>query len=166
MSGLIRSRRIALCAGVGFALMCGNAWAQDPGQPSDIGSSVPATLAVTLGAPAGFGAFQPGVAHDYLAATSANVTSSAGNAALIVQDTSPYYTNHLVNGSDALSQELQVKNNDGAYQTMPAGLRFWGGPTANEVVPVELKQSITATEPLRTGTYSKSLVFTLSTTAP
>jgi len=113
-----------------------------------------------------FGNFQPGVAHDYLASTTANVTSSAGNAALIVQDTSPFWTNHLVNGSFALSQELQVKNNFGDYQTMPAGLRFWSGPTASEAVPVELKQSITASEPLRVGSYTKSLIFTLSTTAP
>jgi hypothetical protein len=165
MSGFIRSRRIALCAGVGFALLCGNAWAQSPDQQSTLGSAVPATLAVTL-APVSFGNFQPGVARDYLASTTATVTSSAGNAALIVQDTSPFYTNHLVNGSSALSQELQVKNNFGNYQTMPAGLRFWSGPTAGEAVPVELKQSITANEPLRTGSYTKSLVFTLSTTEP
>src|ERR1044072_7353736 len=113
MAGFIRGRRVALCAGVGFALVCGTASAQSPTQSSSIGSTVPATLAVTLGAPVSFGAFQPGVARDYLASTTATVTSSAGNAALIVQDTNPYYTNHLVNGAFALSQEVQVKNNFG-----------------------------------------------------
>jgi hypothetical protein len=49
---------------------------------------------------------------------------------------------------------------------MPAGLRFWGTPTASEAVPVDFRQSIGATDPLRTGTYSKTLTFTLSTTAP
>src|SRR3954452_15160239 len=140
MAGFIRGCRVALCAGVGFALVCGNASAQSPEQPSNIGSTVPATLSVALGAPVSFGAFQAGTARDYMATTTATVTSSAGNAALIVQDTSPYYTNRLVNGAFALSQELQVKNNFGAYQTMPAGLRFWGAPTAGEVVLVEFKQ--------------------------
>jgi hypothetical protein len=83
-----------------------------------------------------------------------------------VQDTSPYYTNRLVNGTYALAQELQVRNTFGAYQTMPAGLRFWGAPTASENVPVELKQPIGASDPLRSGTYSKTLTFTLSTTTP
>jgi len=49
---------------------------------------------------------------------------------------------------------------------MPAGLRFWGGPTAGEVVPLELKQSIGANDPLRSGSYGKTLTFTLSTTNP
>ena len=38
-----------------------------------VGGSVPATLALTLGAPASFGAFTPGVDHDYTASTTANV---------------------------------------------------------------------------------------------
>jgi hypothetical protein len=33
-------------------------------------------------------------------------------------------------------------------------------------VTIELRQSIGATEPLRTGRYSKELTFTLSTTTP
>ena len=34
---------------------------------------MPATLALTLGAPASFGAFTPGVAREYTATTTANV---------------------------------------------------------------------------------------------
>ena len=37
------------------------------------GGSVPATLSLTLGAPASFGAFTPGVARDYIASTTATV---------------------------------------------------------------------------------------------
>jgi hypothetical protein len=33
-------------------------------------------------------------------------------------------------------------------------------------VPITFKQSIAANEPLRTGAYSKTLTFTLSTTTP
>jgi hypothetical protein len=131
-----------------------------------VGGTVPATLALTLGAAPSFGAFTPGVAKDYFASSELTVTSSAGDAALIVQDASPFYTNRLVNGTFALANELQVKNNAGAYQTMPAGLRFWGGPTASEKVPLELKQSIGANDPLRSGSYSKTLTFSLSTTTP
>ena len=35
----------------------------------DVGGTVPATLSLTLGAPATFGAFTPGVAKDYTATT-------------------------------------------------------------------------------------------------
>ena len=127
---------------------------------------MPATLSLSLASQPSFGAFTPGVAKDYLAAATATVTSSAGDAALIVQDPSPVFTNHLVNGTFALAQQLQVKNQAGAFQTLPAGVRFWGGPVAGESVPLEFKQSIGAGEPLRTGSYSKTLTFTLSTTTP
>jgi hypothetical protein len=140
--------------------------AQGGTYPVNVVGAVPATLSLTLGAPATFGSFVAGTAQTYNASTTATVTSSAGNAALIVQDTSPYYTNHLVNGAYALQDELQVQNNFGTYQTMPAGLRFWGNPTASEVVPVNLRQRIEANEPLRSGSYNKALTFTLSTTAP
>ena len=48
----------------------------------DVGGTVPATLALTLGGPASFGAFTPGVTKDYTATSAANVVSTAGNAAL------------------------------------------------------------------------------------
>ena len=48
------------------------------------GGTVPATLALTMGAPASFGAFTPGVDKTYTAATTATVTSTAGDAALNV----------------------------------------------------------------------------------
>ena len=147
--------------------------ANDPNVPrcwndteGTVGGTVAPTLSLTLGAPASFGAFTPGVARDYTASTTATVTSSAGNAALIVQDPSAFYTNHLVNGSSALAQPLQVRNSTGAFGTMPAGVKFWGAPTAAENVPIEFRQSIGANEALRTGSYGKPLTFTLSTTAP
>ena len=37
---------------------------------------------------------------------------------------------------------------------------------SNDVVTVGFKQAIGATEPLRTGSYAKTLTFTLSTTNP
>ena len=39
-------------------------------------------------------------------------------------------------------------------------------PVSNDQVTIGLRQAIAANEPLRTGTYSKALTFTLSTTTP
>ena len=50
--------------------------------PGTVGGTVPATLSLTLGTAASFGAFTPGVARTYTASTTATVTSSAGDAAL------------------------------------------------------------------------------------
>src|SRR5690242_15685359 len=73
------------------------------------GGTVPATLSLTLGAPATFGAFVPGAAADYAASTTANVISTAGDAALAVSDASAVATGHLVNGTFSLAQPLRVK---------------------------------------------------------
>ena len=66
--------------------------------------TVPATLALTLGAPATFGAFTPGVAKEYTATTTANVISTAGDAALTVSD-----PGHLTNGAFSLPEPLRVE---------------------------------------------------------
>ena len=42
----------------------------------------------------------------------------------------------------------------------------YSGPISNDSVTLAFKQSIGANEALRTGTYSKTLTFTLSTTNP
>jgi peptidoglycan/xylan/chitin deacetylase (PgdA/CDA1 family) len=119
--------------------------------PGDVGGSVPATLSLTLGAPATFGAFAPGVAKDYVASTTATVTSSAGDAALTVSD-----PGHLTNGAFALPQPLRVE----------LAKASWDGPAANEAVAIMFKQRVEATDALRTGAYSRTLVLTLSTTTP
>jgi hypothetical protein len=117
-----------------------------------VGGSVPATLSLTLGAPASFGAFTPGVAKDYAAQTSATVTSTAGDAALSVAP-SPAY---LANGSFSLPEPLQVTLSKAS----------WTAPVSNDPVTIAFKQHINASDPLRTGTYAKTLTFTLSTTTP
>ena len=134
-----------------------------------VGGTVPATLALTLGAPAAFGAFTPGVARDYTASTTATVISTAGDATLTVADPSPTNTGHLVNGAFALPQPLQAGaggRRPGRRLAAPTTLKTWSAPTSNEAVTVNFKQSIGANDALRTGTYSKTLTFTLSTTTP
>jgi hypothetical protein len=123
--------------------------------------TVPATLSLTLGGGISFGAFQPGVARDYTATTTANVISSAGDAALTVADPSSVATGRLVNGSFALAQPLLA---GGSH--LPAVVKTYSAPVSNDSVAIEFKQSIGANEPLRTGTYAKTLTFTLSTTNP
>ena len=74
---------------------------------------MPATLSLTLGAPATFGAFTPGVAREYTASTTATVISTAGDATLTVADPSTTAPGRLVNGSFALAQPLQASGRRG-----------------------------------------------------
>jgi uncharacterized protein YjiK len=130
---------------------------------------VPAQLALTLGGPATFAPFMAAVAKDYEAQTTATVTSTGGDAALSVVDAGPVAPGHLVSGTFALPQALQVNANGGAYRPVsgtPAGLLTYAGPVSGDVVNVGLKQTIGATDALRTGAYAKTLTFVLSTTTP
>ena len=128
------------------------------------------TLSLTLGAAAGFGAFTPGVQRDYDASTTATVISSAGDGTLSVADASSTATGHLVNGAFSLPVALQV----GVGGTLapvggsadPTSLKTYTGPASNDAVAVNFRQRINANDALRTGAYSKTLTFTLSTTAP
>ena len=135
-----------------------------------VGGTVPPVLALTLGAPASFGAFTPGVAREYSASTTANVISTAGNAMLSVADPSDTATGRLVNGAFSLPQALRAS---GGGEFLPVGgvaapitLRTWSGPVSNDAPTIAFRQAIGAGDALRTGTYSKTLTFTLSTTAP
>jgi hypothetical protein len=139
---------------------------------STIGGTVPATLALTLGVPASFGSFTPGVSKDYVASTTATVTSTAGDATLTVADPSPTATGHLVNGAYSLPQSLQASGaTGGTYapvggSSAPTTLKVWNGPASNDSSTVRFKQTIGDRDALRTGTYAKTLTFTLSTTNP
>jgi hypothetical protein len=115
------------------------------------GGSVPATLSLTLGANASFGAFTPGIDKDYTASTAANVISTAGDATLTVSD-----PGHLMNGTFALPSPLEVTFSKSS----------WTAPVSNDPVTITFKQHIGAGDALRTGAYTKTLTFTLSTTTP
>ena len=95
---------------------------------------MPATLSLTLGAPASFGAFTPGVAREYTASTNATVISTAGDAALTVSDPSSNAPGRLVNGSFSLPQPLRV-----AGSSLPATVKTYAAPVSNDVVTVELQ---------------------------
>src|SRR3954466_13410660 len=139
---------------------------------STVGGSVPATLALTMGTPANFGPFTPGLGKDYFATTAANVISTAGDATLSVADPSANNTGHLVNGTFALPSALQAAGSTaGTYAAVggssaPTTLKTWAGPVSNDPVNISFKQTIASNDALRTGTYAKTLTFTLSTTTP
>jgi endo-1,4-beta-xylanase len=133
----------------------------------EAGATVPATLSLTLGSAAGFGAFTPGVGKDYDTSVAANVISTAGDASLSVSDpgASP---GRLVNGAFALGQPVQAAIS-GVFAPVgaaPLTLHGYSGPVSNDALTIRLKQTIAANEPLRTGAYGKTFTFTLSTTAP
>jgi hypothetical protein len=145
-----------------------------PSGSTGVSGTVPATLALSLGSPADFGTFQPGVAHDYLAQTTATVTSTAGDATLSVADPDTAHPGHLVNGAFVMPQALQVgavRTGSGAIPYNPLGasplaLLTYNGPVSNDGLTIGFKQPVAANDALRTGSYSKTLTFTLSTTTP
>ncbi len=149
---------------------------QSTDTPGDVGGSVPATLALTLGSPAAFGPFTPGVTKTYAADMTANVISTAGDATLSVADPSSTATGHLVNGAFSLPSPLQAGATSAvATGAMPAAvggsanpttLLTYAAPVSNDAVTVSFQQAIGANDALRTGTYSKTITFTLSTTTP
>ena len=144
-------------------------------EPLGVTANVPAQLSLSLGNPAAFGAFTPGTAKDYTANTTANVVSTAGDGALSVSDPSTNVPGHLVNGAFSLPQAVQAQATSAGgtgsasfvpVSGTPATLLTYTGPVSNDSVTLNFKQPIGANDGLRTGTYSKTLTFTLSTTNP
>jgi hypothetical protein len=145
-----------------------------------VGGDAPPTLNLTLGSPASFSPFIPGLSRDYSSSMTASVTSTAENAALTVADPSATATGRLVNGAFSLTSPLQagaVSTYEYAVKPMipmgsvgssaaPYTLLNYNGPVGLDSVTLNFKQSIAETEALRTGGYSKTLTFTLSTTNP
>ena len=157
----------------GLALLLNGVSAVSVEQP--VGATVPATLSLSLGTPnANLGAFIPGVAGTYSSTIPANVISTAGDAALSVTDPSTTATGHLVNGAFSMPAALQVRatnaaNPNTAFAVLGSGqlgLLSYGGPVSNDAVTVGFRQTVAANDALRTGVYSKTLTFTLSTNQP
>jgi hypothetical protein len=77
--------------------------------------------------------------------------STAGDAALSVSGPA-----HLTNGAFSLASPLEVALSKAA----------WTAPVTHDPVTIGFRQHIGANEGLRTGSYSTTLTFTLSTTNP
>jgi hypothetical protein len=139
----------------------------------DVGGTVVATLTLTLGPAATFGAFTPGVDGVYTASSTADVVSTAADALLTVSDPDTAHPGHLVNGSYTLPQPLQLRATKAdttgtAFNPIGSSLNLlsWSAPVSHDAVTLDYQQAIGANDPLRTGTYAKTLTFTLSTTQP
>ena len=97
-------------------------WGVNP-HPAPVGGTVPAVLSLQLGS-ASFGAFTPGVARDYTATSAGTVTSTAGNALLLVLRPGPPDERGL-----ALPDPLRVSLSKAS----------WSGPVSNDAVTVDLR---------------------------
>ena len=136
---------------------------------TNVVATVPTILGLTLAPTTALGAFTPGVTKDYTATTSARVTATTGDATLSVSDRSASNAGRMVNGTSALPRPLEISVGAGTFSPVGATallLKSWSGPTSIEQVPLTVKQSIVDTDPLRAGTYGKTLTFTLATTTP
>ena len=104
------------------------------------------------------------------------MTSSAGDATLSVADPSATATGRLVNGSVRAHaaaagarhqrREPRSRRSRRSAAAHPLTLLTYTAPISLDQVTIGLRQAILANEPLRTGLYSKTLTFTLSTTTP
>ena len=118
--------------------------------PVGVGGTVPPTLSMSLGPAASVRRVHPGVSSEYTASTTANVISTAGDAALTVAD--PGHHQRLVPARAAAAGADHAGDVD--------------GPVSNAPVAILFKQPIGANEPPRTGNLHQTLTFTLSTTQP
>jgi hypothetical protein len=157
-----------------------------PTASSTVGASVAGTLGLSVSTAApNLGAFVAGQAQTYTASLTSNVTSTAQAASLTAVDSSSTFTGHLVNTSASggpyeLASPLQVQASDGggngatstglqplsSSTTTPVTLLNLGQPVSNDAVTIGFAQPLGATDPLRTGSYTKTVTFTLSTTTP
>ena len=104
------------------------------------------------------------------------MTSTAGDATLRSSDPSRVATGHLVNGTFACPQPLQARarnaaNTGTAYNNVgssasPLNLLTYDGAGVQRRGNARVQAVDQANDPLRTGTYSKTLTFTLSHDQP
>ena len=115
-----------------------------------IAAVVPGTLSLTLGGPATFGAFVPGVQREYTANTFLTATSSLHASELTVE------LGHMANGPMSLPEPLRADLSQSR----------WSGPIAEERVDVTFRQLVKATDRLFEGTYAQRVRFMLSAITP
>ena len=150
-----------------------------PTVSTTVGATVTPVLALTINSTptsGNFGAFAAGVAATYNATTTADIVSTAGNATLTVSDLSALAPGHLVNanGTSVLAQAVKARATNTANQSTtfadvsanPLTLLTYAKEISHDAVSLQFQQPIAANDALRSGSYSKTLTFTLSTTAP
>ena len=125
---------------------------QEIDSPGGAGGSVPATLSLTLGAPATFGAFTPGVAQGLHGLDDGQRRLHRRRRGPDLERAGPPDQRHVLAAVAAAGRDHSEVHLD--------------GPVSNESATIDFTQPIGANDALRTGSYSKTLTFTLSTTNP
>ncbi len=167
------------CLSVGAAVL-----SQDQlGVP--VGGSVASTLGVSIGSSSTptLGSFVPGTSATYSTTVPASITTTAQTSTLEASDTSSTFPGHLVNttasgGPYELARGLQVDatsanaaaTGGGTWFDLttadPATILTYTAPVSNDAATIGFQQPVAATDPLRTGTYGKTITITLSTNSP
>jgi len=137
---------------------------------TDVGGSVDSLLELSLDEPSGFESFPPGPGeHDLV--VRARITSTGNRALLSVADGDIASGNRLgrmAGSTSLLDTPLEARVGTNPFEPLNAAVdpilaEF--GPVANERVNIRLQQRIGAGERPR-GTYTKTLLITLSANAP
>ena len=154
----------------------GQVHGQRGGRETNPGGTVPATLALRPRHGADVRRVHAGRRRDVQREHDRERHLDGGRRLLSVSDPSSTNTGKLVNGAFTLANPLQASatsagGTGAAFAAVggsaaPTSLLTYTGPKSNDAVTLNFRQTIGRIEALRTGTYSKTLTFTLSTTAP
>jgi hypothetical protein len=148
--------------------------------PSSVSATVASQLSVSISPTASLGNFVAGVGATYTSTAVADVISTAGSATLTVADLSglgkPGFLYNPSGSGFSLASALTAAGASSgvgatgsaasAVSATPLTLVTYSQPISNDTPTITLAQAIGASDPLRTGSYSKTLTFTLSTTSP
>jgi hypothetical protein len=161
--------RFVATAGAAFA--CLLLAAAPAAAQTDVGGTVPSMLELAIDDPSGFATFPAGPGEHELVIP-ARITSTASRALVTVADgdlTSGRRLGHLASSASVLDQPLEARVGSDPFQpldsTIDPLLAEFGRPVSNERTTIRLRQRIEAGERPR-GTYTKTLLITLSSTAP
>jgi hypothetical protein len=137
---------------------------------TEVGGSVPSMLSLELDDASGFSSFPAGPGeHDLV--VRARITSTANRTRVSVADgdvASGRRLGRMASSASLLDEPLEARVGSDPFQPLNAEIdpilaEF--GPVSNERVTIRLRQRIDAGERPR-GTFEKTLLITLSSTAP
>lgn len=137
---------------------------------TEVGGTVPSLLSLELEDPSGFASFPAGPGeHDLV--VRARITSTANRTRVSVADgdvASGRRLGRMASNASVLDEPLEARVGSDPFQPLNAEIdpilaEF--GPVSNQRVTVRLRQRIGSGERPR-GTYEKTLLITLSSTAP
>jgi hypothetical protein len=137
---------------------------------TEVGGTVPSMLSLELDDPSGFASFPAGPGEHELT-VHARVTSTANRTLVSVADgdvASGRRLGRMASNVSLLDNPLEARVGSDPFQPLNAEIdpilaEF--GPVSNKLVTIRLRQRIDSGERPR-GTYEKTLLITLSSTAP